>query len=221
MTRHHPDIAWLTDHAAGTLPAAQALAVQTHLHFCPACRARVRRLEWLGSQLLEHGVNGGNTEVLLERTLAALDTPPPAAAPAPPACAHDWGFRLPAALARLLPAAPEQLAWKRLGRALKVARLTAGSNRHEVALHHIRAGGRVSRHDHGGTEITVVLSGSFSDQLGRYEAGDFVLRDTGECHAPHAAEHEDCLCLTVADAPVRFTHPLLRLFNPLLKIHPA
>lgn len=221
MIRHHPDIAWLTDYAAGSLPEAHAVAVQAHLHFCRDCRAQVRRLEKLGSSLLEHTVAGGNTEALLERTLACLDQAPVAAPRTAVPAKTGWDFKLPAALSRLLPDAPEQLSWKALGRSLKISRLAAGSDTHEIALHHIRAGGKVARHDHGGNELTVVLKGSFSDQLGQYEAGDFVLRDKGEAHSPNAAEHEDCLCLTVVDAPVRFTHPLLRLFNPLLKIHPA
>ncbi len=220
MIRHHPDIAWLTDYAAGSLPDAHAVAVQSHLHFCRDCRAQIRRLERLGSSLLEHTVDGGNTEALLEQTLACLDKAPAAAAPAAPA-KTGWGIKLPTALSKLLPETPEQLGWKSLGRSLKISRLIAGSDKHEVALHHIRAGGKVARHDHGGNELTVVLKGSFSDQLGQYEAGDFILRDKGEPHSPNAAEHEDCLCLTVVDAPVRFTHPLLRLLNPLLKIHPA
>ena len=221
MIRHHPDISWLTDYAAGSLPDAHAVAVQSHLHFCHACRAQVRRLERLGSCLLEHAVDGGNTEALLESTLAQLTDAPIAPTPVAPTAHRGWDFKLPTALAKLLPEAPAQLNWKSLGRSLKISRLTAGSRQHEVALHHIRAGGKVACHDHGGNELTVVLKGSFSDQLGQYEAGDFIVRDKGEPHAPNAAEHEDCLCLTVVDAPVRFTHPLLRLFNPLLKIHPA
>lgn len=224
MIRHHPDISWLTDYAAGALPEALALPVHSHLHFCASCRRQLRRLEWLGSVLLETTARDDDSDALLAQTLARLDTPLPAdaaSAPAAEAPAANWPFPLPAALRKLLPASPEALHWRSLGRSLRVSRLTAGAQAHEVALHHIKAGGKVAAHGHGGQELTVVLQGSFSDDLGLYEAGDFILRDRSNRHAPQAAQNEDCLCLTVVDAPVQFTHPLLRLFNPLLRIHPA
>ena len=38
---HRPDIHWLTDYAAGTLPSSQALCVAVHLSFCPESRKQV------------------------------------------------------------------------------------------------------------------------------------------------------------------------------------
>src|SRR5690606_15196045 len=140
-----------------------------------------------------------DSEALLAATLARLDAAPPhtAPAPVPSASPGTWPFPAPPALRKLLPASPAQAPWQRLGRALRACRLSTGNPRHEVALHHIRAGGRVARHSHRGEEITVVLQGSFSDALGQYAAGDFMRRDGRDRHAPQAAAHEDCICLTV------------------------
>jgi len=43
-----------------------------------------------------------------------------------------------------------------------------------MALHRIKAGGKAPEHDHKGTEITVVLTGSFSDEDDIYQPGDFI-----------------------------------------------
>lgn len=88
------------------------------------------------------------------------------------------------------------------------------------ARHHIRAGGKVLAHGHAGSEITVVLHGSFSDQDGRYAQGDFLVRGPGDEHRPVAAADSDCLCLAVLDAPIRLGGLLGRLANPFLRIHP-
>ncbi|MEM7258898.1 MAG: cupin domain-containing protein, partial [Pseudomonadota bacterium] len=64
--------------------------------------------------------------------------------------------------------------------------------------------------------ITVVLCGSFSDQDGVYKAGDFIVRQPGETHRPMVTEDEECICLSVCDAPVKFTGVFTRLLNPLV-----
>src|SRR5690606_24367164 len=88
----------------------------------------------------------------------------------------------------------------------------------QVALQRIAAGARVPTHTHGGTELTVILSGGFSDELGVYHAGDFIARDPSHKHSPTALQNEDCICLTVLDAPIKFTG-WQRLFNPFMHWH--
>ncbi|NIQ14264.1 MAG: transcriptional regulator, partial [Candidatus Dadabacteria bacterium] len=79
---------------------------------------------------------------------------------------------------------------------LQVARLQTGQDQFEVSLHNIRAGGKIAEHGHKGTEITVVLKGSFSDANGIYQQGDFLLKEPGDVHQPIASQDSDCLCLT-------------------------
>jgi putative transcriptional regulator len=71
-------------------------------------------------------------------------------------------------------------------------------------------------HEHRGDEITVVLQGSFSDQEDNYHVGDFIVRTKGEKHRPVAAQHEDCLCLSTLDAPIRMSNWFLRMIMPVL-----
>ena len=45
---HHPSDALLLSYAAGTTAEAEALAMSTHLTFCPECRARLAAAEAVG-----------------------------------------------------------------------------------------------------------------------------------------------------------------------------
>ena len=68
-------------------------------------------------------------------------------------------------------------------------------------------------HTHKGTEIQLVLSGSFSDEYGTYANGDLLVLDHTHQHAPHTAD-EDCLILAVMDGPLQFTSGISRILNP-------
>lgn len=127
---------------------------------------------------------------------------------------------LPGCLDKLTPEGLSQLHWKKLSTSLSVARLSAGDTEREVALHRIKAGGGVANHDHKGREVTVVLTGSFSDQHGLYQPGDFLVKEPGESHQPKASAHSECICLSVLEAPVKFTGPVTRMINPFLRIYP-
>ena len=95
-----------------------------------------------------------------------------------------------------------------------------GERRYELALHKIDAGGKVPDHDHRGQEITVVLKGSFSDEDGVYQPGDFLVREPGESHRPMAAQNDDCICLSVLEAPIKLKG-LKSLLNPFLSFSPS
>ena len=126
---------------------------------------------------------------------------------------------LPPVISKLI-GKKSSLSWQKLSQSLKIARLKTGQNSCEVSLHKISAGGKVMAHDHNGPEYTLVLKGSFSDENGMYQPGDFLLKQPGEEHKPYAAANRDCLCLTVIEAPVKFTGLLGRLLNPFIRLQP-
>ncbi len=72
-------------------------------------------------------------------------------------------------------------------------------------------------HGHRGMELTLVLSGSFSDDHGTFARGDIEEADESIEHQPVANEGEDCICLAVTDAPLRF-HGIAALLQPFLRI---
>ena len=113
------------------------------------------------------------------------------------------------------------LSWKNIGSTLRISYLKSGDPQHEFALYHIRAGGRIPEHTHRGSEMTLILEGGFSDANGSYHKGDFLLRQPGDVHAPTALQSEDCICLAVLDAPLKFTDWKFRWMNPFLKLRTA
>lgn len=72
-------------------------------------------------------------------------------------------------------------------------------------------------HDHHGEELTLVLSGSFSDGTATYHRGDLVTQDSGQAHAPMIGD-EACLCLFAAEGPIRPKTLLGRLLQPFAGI---
>jgi putative transcriptional regulator len=61
-----------------------------------------------------------------------------------------------------------------------------------------------------------VLKGGIVDDDRHYRRGDLMLAGSDHEHRPVAAEDEECICLAVLDAPVRFTGFFTRLLNPFL-----
>ena len=85
-------------------------------------------------------------------------------------------------------------------------------------LLYIPAGTAVPDHGHNGTEVTLVLKGAFEDEDGRFARGDVEVATEELNHTPVADISEDCICLAVTDAPLRFKGLLPRLAQPFLKI---
>ncbi len=215
MIKHHPDNDILTEHAAGTLALAPSVCVTLHLDSCEQCRRQYRRLQDLGSALFEQQPQEAVSAGLLDTVLARIEEEPEPLsyrqAGGDPDC--------PPLVQRLMQRDFEHLDWRRIGAGVQTCNLRTGDRKHEFALYHIRAGGSIPRHSHRGTEYTLVLEGSFSDESGHYAAGDFIQRDASHRHAPTATRDRDCICVGVLDAPVRFTDWRFRPLNPFLRLH--
>lgn len=215
MARHHPSADLLTDYTAGTLPAAQAACVSAHLHYCDSCRRATEQLQHVGGVLFERLAPVAVSESVLDSVLARLDEPQPLTFSRAPARQSP----LPPLLLRIINGDFSELTWKRVTKSLSVSYLKTGEASHEFALYRIAAGGAIPEHDHGGSEMTLVLSGGFADDRGAYHPGDFVCRAAGDSHAPVAIDGEDCICLAVLDAPLRFTRWQHRWMNPFLQLN--
>ncbi|UTA48632.1 ChrR family anti-sigma-E factor [Simiduia sp. 21SJ11W-1] len=214
MIKHHPDDNLLIEFSAGTLAFAQSIAVSSHLHFCRHCQQRVDRLTQVGGTLMQEADAVPVSDDLLSQVMDKLD----ATAEVAPQAARPVG-KMPRVIDKLI-ANYGKAKWEFLTPSLDMARLRTGQKEFEVALHRIKAGGSVAKHDHRGTEITLVLDGSFSDENGIYNEGDFLVREAGEVHRPLASRDAPCICLSVVAAPVRMTGPLTRLLNPFLSFRP-
>lgn len=213
MAKYHPALDLLTEHAAGNLPLAQAACVSAHMNYCEDCQRASGQLQDLGAVLFD-GLPGETVgDAQLEAVLARLDDQAPLSYARPSASAG-----MPALLQRLMSGNFTDLVWKKITSSLRISYLKTGDPNFEFALYHIKAGGRIPEHTHRGSEMTLILEGGFSDADGSYHQGDFILREPSDVHAPTAVQSEDCICLAVLDAPLKFTGWKYRWMNPFLQL---
>ena len=215
MVKHHPGLDILTEHAAGTLSLAQSACVSAHLNYCDNCARTVAQLQEVGSAIFETLDPEPVGDALLDKVLARLDDEVPLSYPTPRRDSQD---ATPALLRRLMAGDFSDLAWKKITQTLRTTQIKTGDPQFEFSLLHIKAGGEIPPHDHQGSEMTLVLQGGFSDSSGSYNAGDFIYRQVDDVHAPKAFDDEDCICLAVLDAPLRFTGWKYRWMNPFLRL---
>jgi putative transcriptional regulator len=217
MTNFHPDLDFITEYAAGSLPLAQSACVSIHVNHCRHCQRIAGELCTLGASLFEALAPVPVGDVQLNAVLARLDEEIPLSY----ANKKENASATPAILQRLMRGDFSDLTWKNIGSTLRISYLKTGDPHHEFALYHIRAGGRIPEHTHRGSEMTLILEGGFSDANGSYHKGDFLVRRPGDVHAPTALQSEDCICLAVLDAPLKFTDWKFRWMNPFLKLRSA
>lgn len=218
MARLHPDNNYLADYSAGGLTPAQSVSISAHLHFCSQCRDHIDSLTEIGGVLLEQTEPCEVSGDALSSVFSRIDETPELAR-APKREVSEELAHLPRLVQQLFPGPDAK--WSFLSPSLQVSRLPIGETRFELALHKIRAGGSAPEHDHRGLEITVVLQGSFSDDEGVYQEGDFIVREPGDVHTPIATQNEQCICLSACEAPIRMVGPFKRMLNPFISFSPA
>ena len=112
----------------------------------------------------------------------------------------------------------DRVPWRRLGLGVYQCVIPTGDKQSVSRLLRIPTGKPVPTHSHGGLELTLVLCGAFSDETGHYGRGDFQEADETLEHQPHAIAGEDCICLAVTDAPLRFSSLAARMAQPFIGI---
>jgi putative transcriptional regulator len=217
MPDFHPDLDLVTEYTAGTLPLAHAACIHVHISQCQRCHQLAGQLADLGATLFEQLECAAVGDQRLNALLTRLDEP----VPLEYVRHSDHPQDTPAILQRLMVGDFTDLHWRNFGSSTRVSYLQTGDRDHEFALYHFKAGGRIPEHTHRGCEMTQVLQGGFSDEGTNYHRGDFVFRDSGDTHSPRALPSEDCICLVVLDAPLKFTGWKFRWMNPFLKFRAA
>ncbi|SIS49625.1 anti-ECFsigma factor, ChrR [Roseivivax lentus] len=213
MIRHHFPDDTLMAYAAGQLPEAFSLAVAVHLSLCDRCRATAESYDALGGALLEDSEAVAVSDDLLARTVAGLDaqSEPSADRPAPDPV-------LPRPLQDYVGGRLADVKWRSVGFGVRQAILPMTDRSATARLLYIPAGTAVPDHSHHGTEVTLVLQGSFTDADGTFARGDVEVATDETDHRPVADISQDCICLAVTDAPLRFKGWLPRIAQPFLRI---
>ncbi len=218
MPRFHPSEELLQAYAAGHLEEELSLLVATHSALCPDCRREIERFEAVGGALMDSLEPETLADNALEQVLDRLDEPevdleiPLNAA----GRASGGDILVPEPLRSYLGGSLEGLEWKTRGGVSEVE-LLPQREKVRTRLLNIKAGAAVPQHTHDGAEMTLVLKGGFSDEHGHYLRGDVSVADNQVDHRPVADADEDCLCITVTDAPLRFTGPVGRWLNMFVR----
>ena len=213
MIKHHLTDKILMAYSAGQLSEAFNLVVATHISLCDECRVTMSSFEVLGGVLLESETVEDITAPDLQATMTLIEATVPAARVTAPRQPTETPFPLSAYIGDSLDA----IKWKPVGMGVKQAILKTSAVA-TARLLYIPAGMAVPDHGHGGTELTLVLRGAYSDETAHFKRGDVEIADEDMHHTPVADTHSDCICLAVTDAPLKFSGVLPRLLQPLLRI---
>ena len=219
----HPDADLLVEYSSGSLSPAMCVSVSAHLHFCDSCRDENLRLTEIGGSLLSQVAPEILSASALDNVFAKIDTEAADDVLKPRTVSKQTTTgtelsALPEMIQNLIPT--DEPNWRFLSPSLRAAAIPVGEASCELAWHKIKAGGSTPTHDHKGREVVVVLKGSFSDEDGIYSEGDFIVHHPGEVHRPQASQNEECICLSVLEAPLRLTGTFHRFLNPLFSFNP-
>ena len=214
---HHPSEELLLDYATGALDEGWSIALATHLALCPDCRQKVAELEAIGAAFM---VTAAPTPVTktLHAALSSFSDGDVETGVSVPENIGSTSFIFPEPLRSYIGGDLDRVPWRRLGLGVYQCVIPTGDKHSVSRLLRIPTGKPVPSHSHSGLELTLVLSGAFSDETGHYGRGDFQEADETLEHQPHAIAGEDCICLAVTDAPLRFSSLAARMAQPFIGI---
>lgn len=204
---HHLQEETLLAYAAGTLGEHLNFVIATHLAVCPQCRAKAHEMDVAGASNLMQLAPMTLKATALDDIMARLDDDfmmeKPVAANKAVTTADD--AEIPAPLRPYLSQGLDNIAWRSMAPGIKSFPLEdIKAGRGSIRLLKIAPGVTIPEHSHDGTELTLILRGSFSDEVGRFKAGDIADLSDDVDHQPIADTAEDCICLIATQAPLRF-----------------
>ena len=222
---HHPDASTLMSYAAGSLPDSLSIVVACHISQCEQCQQAVAEAEQLGRFLMEQNGTTNMADGARERIIDLLDNDISIEAqPVQPLQSTNTSQHsdsevnadVPYPLRHMLGNQLKNLRWKTMAPGLKQFTLPATDG--TLRLLRIAPGTSMPIHSHTGSELTLVLKGSYSDELGRFCAGDVADLDPDIEHQPATDTGEDCICLIATDAPLKFSGLVPRLLQPFFQL---
>ncbi|WP_439633703.1 cupin domain-containing protein [Glycocaulis sp.] len=205
--------AHLFDYAAGTGPAAIRLLAECQAALNPQAAIRVSVAEAGFGCLLSQLPPAAMSENALDHVLEHAGTPI-TSSEQPSAIDTETG--LPRALTPFLEMPGGELDWSRqLGGVQEIHLADASDANVEANLVRLMPGGGIPHHDHGGEELTLVLTGAFHDGHALYRAGDLCRATPGLRHRPEVHGATPCICLTVSLGEWKPANPLYGWLNRL------
>lgn len=216
MIKYHPNDEILAQFVSGKLPAAINVAISIHVEMCECCQEKVAHLTKLAAEeslietntddvLADYDLDQLFDQIVQDERLDIITAQPPKRLKL-----DDKVIALPNALNQL-----DLGDWSGFGKVNR-CRVKLDNEHIRSSLLHISAGGEIPAHTHKGQELTVLLDGSFKDELGEYQRGDFIWLSGEHEHQP--VSEKGCLCYAVVTDPLHFTEGFSRLLNPIGKL---
>ena len=211
--KHHLSEDLLIRYSNGTLCEAFSLAVATHISMCDDCRAALESYEAVGGALLDVAKPEEMDDDSFDSVMALIENNPVEASEVLKKSVSD----IPSALSDYIGGSLHEVKWRPIGLGVKQSLLKTSGNS-TARLLYIPGGTAVPHHSHNGNELTLVLRGAYEDEVARFGPGDVEMADEDLDHQPVAVKGEDCICLAVTDAPLKFQTFIHKLVQPFLKI---
>ncbi|PKH02915.1 transcriptional regulator [Psychromonas sp. MB-3u-54] len=211
MIKYHPTQELLISHSGAQLPLSLSIAVSAHLEMCSECTTVTKKITAQQSALFEAQdvSNNVNFSSMLDKIFEHkpdLQVEPKKTAINRISVAGN-NYQLPRAFSHFT-----DLKWSSFG-AISRARVVKDTDNIRASLLHIDKNSAIPSHTHKGYELTLLLEGTFSDENGVYNKGDFIWLDNDLEHTPFTKT--GCLCYAVQDAPLRFVSGISQALNPL------
>ena len=227
------DTEWLLDWSSGALKPGFRPLIDGYLSLNPEAREAAALFDRLGGSLLADADPAPLSPEAAENARALLDQEPETESPEkhPHAsqrftrqtartgqAASDEFAALPEAMRACLTGHERKLRWFSpspwfsIRRMLPRGQAAAGSS---AFLIRVAAGHSIPSHSHGGTEMTLVLQGGYTDCTGPAKRGDLIIHDPSIDHQPIADPGESCIVATAFEGPLRLTGRFGRVIQPL------
>ena len=214
--KHHPDPSTILAYAAGSVNESFALLVAAHAESCYDCQAAVDQAETLAGGLLSELPPAEMEPGFAADFWKKADRPAETETPISPRVSPDG---VPAALAPYLPNGLTGISWRMLVPGIQQYQLAGvESGAGSIRLLRIAPGVVIPEHSHLGSELTLILKGSYSDQTGNFSAGDISDVDSSVRHRPVVDSGQPCICLIATDQRLLFSSALNRMLQPFLGI---
>ena len=194
VPEHHPSPQTLACHAAGNSPGPVSFVMAQHIKRCPECRQASADLADIGGALLCEAPAAPVDPDALSRTLDRLGEP-----------------LRPKPLGRDLDLSPTRMRWCAPG---IWRRLLGRDGDFRAWVVWFKLGSVVPKHWHTGLELTLFLSGTFTDERGTYRAGDLREYYSDEADELHCSTEGPGLGVLVVEGPLRYWSGVARAVMP-------
>lgn len=223
--------ALLLDYATGALASPLEILVETHISLNAASARQLRTLMQLGGILLEECEPVSLSEGALEAVMAEIDAldhkdeqdvadnqakQDNVVAFRPAVDKAQSVANLPRPLADYIPDLSCEKSWRRISKGLSQCRIQFNGSEVEANIYRIAPGTAIPVHSHEGTEVTLVLTGGFTDETGSFGPGDIAIQETGTMHQPVADDDGECIVFAINEGNIRLANPIGRVLSYLV-----